>query len=150
MKRIISALLILMMLIPPMVIPAQAATLVHADSVVRVTADKINPAVGEEVTVTVSFENIPACSAVDFSLVYDTEYLKINADSDVKKNVSGYSAQNHVYIMEERPIAELQGKTAVKVVSANDGNCLKGTSGTFGIPSKWSIPASSPTPPPSG
>ncbi len=131
MKRIISALLILIMMIPPMVLPAHAATLVQADAVVRLTTDvgENGAAVGDTVTVTVEYENIPASSAVDFCLVYDPTYLEQPADADITYNLSGQKAKNSAYIVEERISQELAGQQAVKVVAANDGNCLKGTDG---------------------
>ncbi|MBR4087023.1 MAG: bacterial Ig-like domain-containing protein, partial [Clostridia bacterium] len=132
MKRIISAVLILIMLIPPMVLPAEAATLVQADSAVRITADKAVAAVGETVTVTVAFENIPACGAVDFNLVYDTEYLQAPAKSDVSMNIGGtVKDRNPAYSIDEKTSEEYAGRQAVKVVAAGDSNCLKGSSGTL-------------------
>ncbi len=132
MKRIISTLLILMMMLPPMVLPAEAATLVQADSVVRITADKAVAAVGDTVTVTVAFENISACGAVDFNLVYDTEYLQEPAKSDVTMNIGGIvKDRNPAYIVDAQTSQEYVGRQAVKVVAAGDSNCLKGSSGTL-------------------
>ncbi|MBR2013127.1 MAG: bacterial Ig-like domain-containing protein [Clostridia bacterium] len=153
MKRIISALLILIMMIPPMVLPAAAAEAVtHADSVVFVTAEKTGGSegeavtVGDEVTVTVAYENIAACSSIDFNLVYDTAYLEEPAKGDVTMNVGGnVKEKNPTATMDGQISQELQGKKAVKVAAAGNENCLKGESGTlFSV--KFVIKAEAPAP----
>ncbi len=138
MKRIISAFLILIMIIPPMVLPAAADGLVPADSVVRIIAEKTGGSagdkvtVGDTVTVTVAFENIPACGAVDLNLVYDTEYLQEPAESDVKWSVTGFArSKNPAFIIDEKTSQEYAGRQAVKVAAANGSNCLMGSSGTL-------------------
>ncbi len=145
MKRIISALLILMMLIPPMVFPAHAAAAGQAESVVYMTTDKETVSVGDTVTVTVNYENIPACSSVDFSLVYDTTYFNTPADADITYHISGQKAKNAAGTVDERFSKDLAGKQAIKVVSASDKDCLASAGGKlFSV--KFTVKANAPAP----
>lgn len=112
-----------------MVLPASAATVQHADAIVCLTADKEKVSVGDEVTITVKYKNIPECSSVDLALVYDTEYLQETTEANIKKNVSGkpWAVANGAAILESKFSEELAGRTAAKVVAAQDTNCLNGS-----------------------
>ncbi len=151
MKRIISALLILIMMIPPMVLPAQAATEVAIQPEAKVWVDADNTEdvkPGDEVTISVKYENIPACGSFDFSLVYDPQYFETLTDSNLSSNlVADYGAQNVVYTMEEP--AELVGKKAVKLVGVGEANCLPVSNETL-FTVKFVVKEEAPNPPEPG
>lgn len=149
MKRSIAILLMLIMMIPPMALPAEAAALVQADSVISIHTDKQMVAAGDEVTVTVDIQNITDCSTLDLGLVYDKEYLTVASAEDLSyPNVRGYFGAimaNHEGAIRAEVSEELQGRTAVILTAAHPENCLKVSEGTI-LSVKFTVQKDAPAP----
>ena len=147
MKRIISALLIMIMLIPPMVLPASAAE--SSESVIRINADKETVSVGDVVTVTVDIENIGECGTINLGLVYDPAYLQQPATTDISyANVRGYFGAitaNPAGKIQAQLSEELEGQTAVILAAAHPENCLKVSTGTI-LEVKFTVLKEAPAP----
>ncbi len=115
MKKLISAILILLMLTP--------AALAAPDGMVFCLTDGVAAGVGETVTLTARVENAPACSSFRVFFTYDTGILEYVEHKQL--NTRG------IFIL--NPNANYENKPAFSALAADAGTVFEGNSDLFSI-----------------